>query len=60
MDNEHNVSPNEALGFLLRENVKQKTKKIVEGDSDTFKIYGFKDASVCHLRIDERTTRKRG
>lgn len=25
--NEHNVSPNEALGFLLRENVKQKTKE---------------------------------
>lgn len=27
MDNEHSVSPNEALGFLLRENVKQKTKE---------------------------------
>lgn len=27
MDNEYSVSPNEALGFLLREDVKQKTKK---------------------------------
>lgn len=27
MDNEYSVSPNEALGFLLRENVKQKTKE---------------------------------
>ena len=27
MDNEYNVSPNEALGFLLREDVKQKTKE---------------------------------
>lgn len=27
MDNEHSVSPNEVLGFLLRENVKQELKK---------------------------------
>ena len=27
MDNEYNVSPNEVLGFLLREDVKQKTKE---------------------------------
>ena len=27
MDNEYNVSPNEALGFLLREDVKQKIKE---------------------------------
>ena len=60
MDNEHSVSPNEVLGFLLRENVKLELKKIVEDVSEAFKTYGFKDASGCHLRIDERTTRKRG
>lgn len=27
MDNEYNVSPNEALGFLLKEDVKQKIKE---------------------------------
>lgn len=27
MDNEYNVSPNEALGFLLKEDVKQELKK---------------------------------
>ena len=27
MDNEYNVSPNEVLGFLLKENAKQELKK---------------------------------
>lgn len=27
MDNEHNVSPNEAFGFLFREDAKQELKK---------------------------------
>lgn len=30
MDNEYNVSPNEALGFLLRENAKQEMKELLK------------------------------
>lgn len=30
MDNEHNVSPNEAFGFLFREDAKQKLKEALK------------------------------